>query len=253
MEVIGKNYVRLLRQGIESEIPGARQTAQELAVQAIDTIENAGLQGAQGQQGLRAIGQHFDTLLASGIDANSAIVALEAGGVTAETIQAIKNKYPQFFQAGSGAATEVSRGFGSLNYNAMGAGVAQEWFNGFKNKFDRFNFANVINSNISPFWSGQSPPPKGPLHDIDKWGFNVGAAWAGGFNQAIKKPLHMPSLGGISGGIGLSNPVLYAGGSTPPAGGRDMTPRAIHVDVTLSTRDFDDAMHHYRYVQGRTG
>jgi hypothetical protein len=254
MEVIGKKYVNLLREGITSEIPGAKQTAQELAVQAIRTIADAGLTGAQGVQGLKAIGQHFDTLLASGMTANAAAAALAAGGVSVTTINAIKAKYPQFFQAGSGAANQVQQGFGSLNYNSMGASVAQEWFNGFKNKFDRFNFANVINSNISPYWSGQSPPKKGPLHHIDTWGEKVGEAWLGGFGEATERGVpRLINAEAIDGATRPGNrPIL----TTPIGGGVSRSPITIDVApriaITLSTRDVDDEINHYRYVQGMT-
>ncbi len=49
---------------------------------------------------------------------------------------------------------------------------------------------------------GHSPPVEGPFKDIDKWGFNVGSAWVGGFKEAFASlqlpSMSMPNMGGSS-------------------------------------------------------
>lgn len=85
------------------------------------------------------------------------------------------SKWPaQFQQWGENVAKAFADGFGKLG----------DWL---KQKItDGLNAAKA-------FLKGQSPPPDGPFKDIDKWGFNVGKAWADGLGSAISQ-LTMPNL-----------------------------------------------------------
>lgn len=168
IEVIGKDYARLLSDGMTSGIPGAKETAQQLAIQAIKTIEQAGLTGAEGQQGVKAIGQYYDLLLANGMTANQAKAALAAGGVSEAVVNALGN--PQAVQ------------------NAVGQGknIANAWLTGLQNRLQSDAAAGIIGQAASIAareMRGQSPPKTGPLRFIDKWGENIGQAWVKGLSK----------------------------------------------------------------------
>lgn len=96
--------------------------------------------------------------------------------------------------AGNSFTDHLGRAIASTDWHAMGVRVAASWIGGFADKFAAYNWANMINSTIGPYTRGQSPPPKGPLHLIDKWGENIGKAWLGGFSKG---------MGGGIGGFGL--------------------------------------------------
>jgi len=82
---------------------------------------------------------------------------------------------------------------------------------------------------------GLSPPKKGPLKDIDKWGASVARAWAKGFNSVAGG--FMPALGAMFGGGGMAP--AYAGGG----GG------VIHTHIYLDGRQIADAVNEVNAFQ----
>jgi hypothetical protein len=77
---------------------------------------------------------------------------------------------------------------------------------------------------------GKSPPPKGPLKDIDKGGFNVGVSWAEGMAKGIGT-FAMPSLGMAGAARGDAMAALGGG-----MGG------AIHTHVYLDGRQIAEVV-----------
>jgi hypothetical protein len=186
-EAMGKEWMKTIARGMQDQNPVNVQTARELAIQSIHAIEDAGLNGAKGQKGLKDIGIYFDQLVASGLTAPQALAMVTAGGkaLPPEVIDGIETKYPELVTTGTTMSDKIHQGFNAPNWDGWGSAVAGEWIGGFKDKFEAFNWANLINSTIGPYTHGQSPPPKGPLHDIDKWGENVGAAYINGMASGI--------------------------------------------------------------------
>ena len=187
-EALGKKWIRLVRRGMESERIGAKEKAQQLAADIINTIEDAS-GGTPNSKSLHRIGQLWDELLESGLTEQQALQLLKGAGVDVNSafVQGLlspkaENKREN---AGGDMADDVRSGINSRNWNGWGWNTAGAWITGFKNKFEAFSWANLINSTIGPKYSGQSPPKEGPLHYIDKWGFNVGAAWIEGFGKAL--------------------------------------------------------------------
>jgi predicted metal-binding transcription factor (methanogenesis marker protein 9) len=76
---------------------------------------------------------------------------------------------------------------------------------------------------VKQYLQGESPPKKGPLRDIDKWGYNIGRAWAMGLGKGAGAGDVLGLLGGPQlalAGVGLgSNPV--AGAAPAPTASGD--------------------------------
>ena len=71
---------------------------------------------------------------------------------------------------------------------------------------------------VAPYFRGFSPPREGPLHEIDKWGENVGRTWAESFAEGVDiggllGPLPAPAIGN-GGGRFVGRPGPGGGGST---------------------------------------
>lgn len=218
MRLIGEKYTRAVAQGVRSEIPGAREAALQLAVTSINTVEDAGLSGARGARGMEAIGRYYDQLLAGGMTAAEARVALAAGGVANATIDALEGKANAFENAGQR--------------------VGGSWVDGFAASVrgGRAIIDRAVRT-ATAATHGMSPPKVGPLRHIDDWGWNVGAAWAEGFAGGMGQVVPLmdtaarfgdvapPGLGSSSGG-GLTGGgvqvVINTGVGDPVAIGREV-------------------------------
>lgn len=136
------------------------------------------------------------------------------------------SKWPgQFYDWGSNVAKAFADGFGQLG-------------NWLKQKItDGLNAAKA-------FLKGQSPPPDGPFKDIDKWGFNVGKAWADGLGLAVSQ-LTLPDMQST---FALQDPLAssygqqYAQATTPTASqqGNGGNAVSVHVD-NLNVQKASDA------------
>jgi hypothetical protein len=168
MRLIGEKYTKAVAAGIRSEIPGARESALQLAVTSINTVEDAGLTGARGQRGMKAIGEYYDSLLAAGMTAAEARVALAAGGVADATIDRLEGR--------------------ANGFEGAGDAVAAAWVSGILSRLRSPATQGSINRAITiatRAMHGESPPPVGPLRHIDDWGANVAAAWGEGFSDGL--------------------------------------------------------------------
>jgi hypothetical protein len=192
MQAIGVQNVKLIEKGMASEIPGAVDAARATAVASIKAISDAGLQGAAGQKGLETIGKLYDDLLASGMSADEAKAALQAANVSRSVIDSLGGQQQQ-----------------NAAHNA-GVNLAQTYLGGFKAGADAYDYKAMLNT-IDNHLHGASPPPEGPLHDIDKWGEAVGEAWLGGFGKGIA------GIGAVLSGTGsafTAVPALASGGNS---------------------------------------
>ncbi|CAB4173652.1 hypothetical protein UFOVP1028_40 [uncultured Caudovirales phage] len=80
---------------------------------------------------------------------------------------------------------------------------------------------------------GQSPPPKGPLHTIDKGGANVGKAWVKGLASGIDNAGLDGALSGIADSLSGGAPSLSGGGGVMTggsSGGGALPPILIYLD-----------------------
>jgi hypothetical protein len=246
LEVIGKKYVDLVRRGIESEIPGAKQTAQEMAIQSIATIEKAGLEGAKGQKGLKAIGEYYDLLLASGLTAAQARVALAGGGVADATIDAIEGRGKDAYAAGVTLANKTGDGLQSRPWASWGAGAAGSWVNAFTVKIGSSDSARSLQTALARFGApirALSPPREGPLRHIDKWGANAADAWISSFTGMFRR-FDIP-LGGLAAQI---QPLPFATSAIGSPGGHRAGPvTTSNVTININGGDLAEVR---RVVEG---
>lgn len=195
IRLIGRDISKLVGEGIRSAIPGAAEAALQLAVTSINTIEDAGLQGAKGVKGMREIGQLYDQLLASGMTAAEARVALAAGGVANATIDTLEGKGGAFENAGSS--------------------IAASWVQGIAERLRSKATQSTIDRAIgiaTRAMQAHSPPDTGPLRHIDSMGDAIGSTWVQGIIDGISGSAGQltGSLGGLLTGNSL--------GSLAPAG-----------------------------------
>lgn len=99
---------------------------------------------------------------------------------------------------------------------------------------------------------GNSPPVSGPLKDIDKWGFNVGMAWADGFTSAFSNLTSAIPVGGMS----------VVGGLASGLGGSVSTPSSQTFNVYVGmyagspmekrqiAKELNDALNDYKKGTG---
>jgi len=128
----------------------------------------------------------------TGTDYNTALAAFTSAiGITgASWAGALRSKVAiDLYVAGRVASGTWMKGFVSTAYSD-----AAGWLTGLKRML-----------------VGSSPPPEGPLKDIDKGGFNIGKAWAQGMNKGL---MGVSVPGAASGGsFGLAT--AAAGGGSP--------------------------------------
>lgn len=233
MRLIGERYTNAVAKGIRSEIPGARDAALQLAVEAINTVEDAGLTGARGRRGMEAIGRYYDQLLAGGMTAAEARVALAAGGVAEATINRLE-----------GAENAIER---------AGSNVGAAWVDGIAARLRSPATQTTINRAINiatRAMHGESPPKVGPLREIDEWGANIGEAWVGGFVDSIGRVA--PLLTGAFNPLVDAAPSVGAVSSGPPAGSTYYVTVQTGVgDPVAIGREVVDVIGSYERANGR--
>lgn len=204
----GAKYTKAVADGVVSGIPGAKEAAQQVAVQAIATIEKAA-NGSPDTKGLKAIGSYYDSLLASGLNASSIKVALEAAGVSDDVIDKLAAQKGDYVDTGETWDTNIAGGIknkdGTIETavnsavdpmqnqptGSWGADLAQAWREDITSVLRKSK--TTINAAVRWATSGLgptgSPPhaPDSPLHDADKWAEDTGDAYMGGLQRSIKR------------------------------------------------------------------
>lgn len=225
MEAIGAEYIKLVRRGMDSERDGAITTARELAIGAINTIEDAGLKGTKGQKGLKAIGIYFDELLASGLTGPQALAALDAAGVDAssEALSGVRSKYPQFFTAGRDMSKETADGVNDVDLFDEGAAIASSLARGLRSRMDAVRrAASDLSDILVQHGYLESPAKEGPWSKNGgpfAWFFNAGsgsgkmlaAGLRGGVGEVARSSAMLAraaSLGLVAPSLGLAAPGL---------------------------------------------
>jgi hypothetical protein len=99
----------------------------------------------------------------------------------------------------------------SMNLNSAGQSLINTLIAGMKARFGALHTAAILaGTNISGPLQGHSPPKEGPLKDIDKWGFNIGKAWA----EGITKGANLGRLGIGGGGLSGGGMAMAGGGGS---------------------------------------
>jgi Phage-related minor tail protein len=192
MEAIGEKAIRDVGRGLRSEIPGLKEDSVAVAVASISAIEQAALKGAKGQKGAKAVGAYFDELVSTGMTAKTALQLVIDSGVDIDSaaMAGVRSKYPDLFKTGEAATRQTNSGFNSADVlsgaHTGGANVAKSYIAGFDARLRNTPWEAIVrNSGIMSVFFGGSPPPKGPLHTIDKAGEGVADEWVGGFAERI--------------------------------------------------------------------
>jgi hypothetical protein len=203
-KLAGRKYTKAVASGMESEIPGAKESAQAVAIKAIGTIE-AAAGGTPSTKGLKAIGQYYDSLLAGGMDDHAIAVALAGNGVASDVIQKLTGYYPDFDSTGKAYDAHIATGIDSkagaidtavsnatdpLNdvpADKYGTSVGNTYADAVQRaiRAARPDMANLADHMFAFFKPGGSPPKEGPLRNIDDWGYDVAGAWVGGAVDAM--------------------------------------------------------------------
>jgi hypothetical protein len=261
-KLTGAKYTKAVASGMTSEIPGAKEAAQAVAIKAIGTIEGAA-DGTPSTKGLKAIGQYYDTLLAGGMDAHAIAVALAGSGVAGDVIQKLTGYYPDFDSTGKAYDAHIATGIAQsdgqiatavtnatdplhqVDAAKYGTNVGDSWVTGAAGAV-RGGQSDIAAAaqHAFHFLMGMSPPKDGPLREVDTWGSNVGGAWIDGVVDAVGRGRDQvgraanglfPSdslgrasfeLGGAGGGAGAGRGIqvnVYAGVGDPVAIGRQVS------------------------------
>lgn len=180
MEALGKDYIDLVRRGMDSKKPGAKETAQAVALEAIAAIEDAGLTGAKGQKGLKRVGQLYDELLASGMTASEIDARLAGEGVADVVVTAVQSR--------------------NADLAASGRHSAQRWTNAFEGWLESNNPGNAVRDYLGPIHMSE-PRPDAPqaLKDLLTDGLHAAQRYGRGFKQGFR---------GITEGLSLAGPTL---------------------------------------------
>lgn len=244
-EAAGKRTVQSVMRGLQSEIPGARETAQQVAVAAMNALEDAGRTGVRGSKDFEAMGRYYDALLASGMTSAQARVTLASGGVADATISRLEAGTEGARQAGADTTAAYAGGllarigahissFGTLNaallpgtatgaaasvrqgaagvlgntsgFSGYGSATIEEYTRGISNgRGAAVAAANAIAAAVRNALRATSPPDNPLLHDIGKWGQATIEEYAGGLSAG--KGAVERALGSIAKGIGgFGNP-----------------------------------------------
>jgi len=207
LQATTKAWFRELSRGIRSNKIGAREAAQDLATEGLVALSDAGIKG---KKGANAIGRNLGQLYASGLSRSEIEARLAAQGVNLTALEKIAAKQG-WHLAGEGPGAKWVQGLtsqekearrearklnrlvrdvlaGKIGWHEAGWKVIKAWIDGVTDHLKgpgRTAIQSVLGSAIGGILKGNSPPPEGPLADIDKGGWNVGAAWADSVAAAI--------------------------------------------------------------------
>ena len=127
---------------------------------------------------------------------------------------------------------------GYTNLYSGGYNTLKSWFEGIQaawNKYYQSTLAVPL-TKITRMYAGDSPPPEGPLKNIDTGGYNVGRAWADGIIAGATT-----AISGTRTVTGLLNSGLYQEIAGMTGDGRlDYSvnnARHVTVDVNVSSKD----------------
>ena len=146
--------------------------------------------------------------------------------------EALKSFIPQIGTTGSSWANALAAKTAVDLYWA-GRTASQTWMRGFVST--GYSDAAGWLTGLKQMLVGRSPPPEGPLKDIDKGGFNIGKAWAEGMAKGVGT-FTLPSIG-LGGAAGGGLVPAMTGGTSPP----------IELNVYLDGEQITAAVERRRY------
>jgi hypothetical protein len=202
-QALGRKWIKLFAQGIDSEIPGAREATFRLGVEGLQALSA----GTIGSDEAKRISRIAAGLYRDGWTDSQILVALAAQGVgetalrnlatvmgwnqagvndALDYVAGMSSKDGTASDAGDDLGSAALSGANSQNWQQGGDSSAGSWVSGFGQHIRSVDWTSKIRSwGLNDYWHGQSPPPKGPLHEIDKWGAGVADAWLGGFGKRM--------------------------------------------------------------------
>lgn len=205
---MGAEFMKNVRRGFDSGVPELEQRAEEASLGALTAMDHA---QRTGPKAANRIGNVLAELYASGLSRGEIEARLAAEGVSLSALERIASK-KGWHHAGGSVAGEWVQGVegkkkpagtsgkhlndsaqtaanDKTGWNAGGAAVAASWASGFEGALNRFEERMTGPTGplarLSRAFVGESPPPEGPLREIDKGGWNVGRAWRQGFLGGI--------------------------------------------------------------------
>lgn len=203
-KVLGKKWIQLFTNGIDSEKDGAKEATFRLGVEGLQALSAATI----GTNEAKRISQIAAGLYQDGWTDSQILVALASQGVgkdallklaqvqgwSAAAVQqaldyvaGMNSQDPAAARAGSNLEDAAHDATTSLNWRAAGSGVAYEWVAGFGQAIrDSEGHLRHVLRDSTDGYRGASPPKSGPLHFIDRDAAKIGHAWVGGFAGAIR-------------------------------------------------------------------
>jgi hypothetical protein len=201
---VGGKVMADFQKGIDSEDADTKQAAVQVGLDALAGLSLAVQNGHGSAKSAQQIGELFSTLTAKGVDAKSIAVALAADGVAADAVAKLTGYYPTYDAIGQkwsvNVATGIDKKDGSIDTAAttataplrdtsladQGDNIGDAWMDKLAAGIRGGKATLEYNINkATAAMRGFSPPKEGPLVDIDKWGYNVGVAWAGGYVKGV--------------------------------------------------------------------
>lgn len=120
---------------------------------------------------------------------------------------------------------------------AWGSAIAKAWANGVASQWGYAHAKAIyLGTSLTGPLQGYSPPREGPLRNIDKWGENIGKAWAGGLGRGA----------GLSGLLGGRSPLVPAMAAVGGGGG------VIHNHIYLDGRQIAESVNRHNYYMRGT-
>lgn len=180
--------------------------------------------------------KHWEALAQAQLDANAeiAVVAYDGGAAQASNLAQGMADHASEWQ---NQAANIMSSLEGLRPNGWPVGEA--WIGSLVNGvYDNMADVQQALDYVNNFFSGESPPPKGPLHTIDRGARNVGKAWVEGLADGIDASGVTGALSRISGlmSAGIDAPGLAVASGAIGSGGAsgEMT---IVVPLTLDGRE----------------
>jgi hypothetical protein len=236
--VMGKDWITTFREGITSAIPGAKEAAQNVGIEALRSLSAVSIGSAEAKR----IGQVVDQLYAAGMDEASVIAALAADGVGLEALQKLgavqgwnATGVEQIYNytagvasgtgaagaAGQGVATAVKTPLTNLNSYEWGQHMVAQYGAGIWSKIASLSKAvGGMTGTISGALAMSEPPKIGPLHHIREWGPHFVDNWIGPMLAHAR--LIVPNAGttlaaALAGNMGVNPPGFAVAATTPAA------------------------------------
>lgn len=171
-----------------------------------------------GRSAVAAAAQDLKDAMEGELDPIDEIAALQ-GQLAGEDLAAgLKSKDPIVRLRAQELYQTIQNRLSQLGAYSWGSNIAKAWADGLASRWGYAHAKAVyLGTAVSGPLEGYSPPKEGPLKDIDKWGANVGQAWADGLTSAanagivnLASPSLPPmSMAGAIPGVAAGTSIVY--------------------------------------------